>query len=144
METELLVITNRPDSAWVREVRETLGGLGDVRVASEQAALEQVTAKDYDLIIIDSTAIGGDLPTLISELHSEQPDIPIVVATMSPTWQRARQAFLAGATDYIRKSFDRERILAIAQEVLERSVLVSRYGEEPKEDDHFQGDDLAG
>ncbi len=120
MAKNLLVISNAPDSAWLQTVGDALQSLGKLQVASEQEAPVQIKVKDCDLMILDATAISGDIATLVARLHEKQPDMPIVVATTSPTWQRARQVFMAGASDYIRKSFDRERILTSVREVLER------------------------
>jgi DNA-binding NtrC family response regulator len=119
MARNLLVISNDPDSAWLQTVGDALRPLGKLQVASEQEVLVQIKVKDYDLIILDATAISGDIAALVARLHAERPDVPIVVATTSPTWQRARQVLMAGASDYIRKSLDRERTLASLREVLE-------------------------
>jgi DNA-binding NtrC family response regulator len=120
MARNLLVISNDPDSVWLEIVGDALQSLGELQVVSEQEASMQIKVKDYDLMILDATAISGDIATLVARLHKERPNVPIVVATTSPTWQRARQVFRAGASDYIRKSLDRERILASLREVFER------------------------
>jgi DNA-binding NtrC family response regulator len=120
MARNLLVISNDPDSVWLQIVGDALQSLGELQVVSEQEASMQIKVKDYDLMILDATAISGDIATLVARLHKERPNVSIVVATTSPTWQRARQVFRAGASDYIRKSLDKERILASLREVLER------------------------
>jgi DNA-binding NtrC family response regulator len=119
MARNLLVISNDPASAWLQSVSDALRSLGELHVASEQEAAAQIKVKGYDLMVLDATAIGGDIAAVVARLHQEGPDVPIVVATTSPTWQRAREVFRAGASDYIRKSLDGEKTLASLQKILE-------------------------
>ncbi len=121
MARSILVVSNRPDSAWLQMVSDALQSLGKLQVASEQEASVRIKVQGYDLMIVDATAVSSDIATLVARLREDRPDVPIVVVTASPTWQRARRVFLAGATDYIRRSFDGERILASCQEILEGS-----------------------
>ena len=120
----LLVVSNDANSVWLRTFGDALQSLGKLEVASEQEAPVQVELGDYDLMVLDATSIGGDVAALVARLHREWPYVPIVVVTTSPTWQRARQVFLAGASDYIRKSLDTERTLADLCGVLGRQPPV--------------------
>ena len=121
MAKNLLAISNHPDSTWLQIVNDALQPLGALQVVSEQEAPLEIETQDYDLMIIDATAIDGDVSTLVVQLHGQRPTVPIVVATTSPTWQRARQIFLAGASDYIRRSLDKEKILENCRDILKRS-----------------------
>lgn len=131
-----LAVGNHLDGAWLQVVGDALKSLGKLHFASGQEALIQLKTQDYDLIVIDATTIGSNIAALVSKLHQERPNIPILVATTSPTWQRARQVFLAGAADYIRKSFDKEQILANCQEILKRSASCLPLQGDPEEDDY--------
>ena len=53
-------------------------------------------------------------------LRAADDAVPIVVATASPTWNRARSLLLAGASDYIRKTSDRATLLRTLQPLLLR------------------------
>jgi len=53
-----------------------------------------------------------DLQMVVKKLRIQFQHIPLIMATASPTWKRTRNAFLMGATDYIRKSTSREELLA--------------------------------
>jgi DNA-binding NarL/FixJ family response regulator len=48
----------------------------------------------------------------VARIRTQRRDARIVVVTDSPTWSRSREAFEAGATDYIRKLLDKEDILS--------------------------------
>jgi DNA-binding NarL/FixJ family response regulator len=55
-------------------------------------------------------------------IRAARPEVKIVVATMSPTWKRAREAFRVGASDYVRKSMN---------EAENRSLLEASLGKLP-------------
>lgn len=118
----ILIITNNPDSLWVTTVREALSPLGQVLVILETEVLDEITARNYDLILIDASSIETETAVLINPLHLSQPFVPIVVNTTSPTWRRARDAFMAGAADYVRRTLDKDKILAECQDFLEPDV----------------------
>ncbi|MBV7338973.1 response regulator [Chloroflexi bacterium TSY] len=86
--------------------------MASVTVVTDQKIAKSSLINAADLVLIDVTAIRLDITILLRLIHDQQPELPIIVVTTSPTWQRSRQAFLAGATDYIRKSFRPERIRA--------------------------------
>jgi DNA-binding NarL/FixJ family response regulator len=85
---------------------------------TEEEAVQEVTLNRYDLVIVDAGYVH-DVPELIFQLRSRRPRLRVVVATASPTWQRAREALKAGAADYIRKSLDRELLRSRIKTVLE-------------------------
>lgn len=112
-----LLIHNRQNQHWVQIIEEALTPLGDVQLKEEKEEYHQINLKNYDLIIIDA-AIEGHLPQLISDFHAQEPQARLIVMTASPTWRRAREAFRAGAIDYVRKSLDKKEILATMQGAL--------------------------
>ena len=123
MSTQIIVVSNKSQSEWLFAVTKALESLGNVRIMSENDALEQITASSPALVITDASAIEENLAAYVSQLHNSQPDLPIIVVTASPTWRRARSLFLAGAADYIRKSFDINKIIAICKEALPHSLV---------------------
>lgn len=118
----LLIVSNTPDSTWVRMVTGAAALLGNSELAFGREARARAEAKVYDLIVIDATSTGCDAVVLVADLHQRQPGTPIVVATASPTWQRAKQAFLAGAADYVRRSSDQETELEKLRDILEKHL----------------------
>jgi DNA-binding NtrC family response regulator len=110
VEKTILVISDETNSCWLRALRQALRLWAELYVLSEQEARTQDGDVGYALLIIDAAGISSDAGTVIEYLRAAFPRTPIVVATLSPSWERARQAFLAGAGDYIAKSLDREAI----------------------------------
>jgi DNA-binding response OmpR family regulator len=120
MPAHILLISNQLDSAWLQSVDEVLRSVACLQVIVAQGAFVHVKSQAYDLILIDATAIGGDVADLVVQLRQELPRAPILVMTNSPTWQRTRQIFLAGATDYVRKPSDARKLLAICEDILDK------------------------
>ncbi len=118
MAKKFLLVRGSPDITWGNILSEALRTLGQLDITSEELVVE-VELNDYDLIIVDAGGII-DVSTLVASVHQRRPAVPIVVVTSSPTWQRARRVFLAGAADYIRKSLDPNTLLRTFQEVISR------------------------
>ena len=117
---KFLLIAPSPDDTWVTILRNALNSLGQLESISESEIAFRILQEHYDLIIIDAVVLD-DSEAIIASLHQKQPNTPIVVVTTSPTWQRARRVFLAGATDYIRKSLDADKLLTSFQKILTKS-----------------------
>jgi len=103
---------------WGNILSEALRTLGQLDFTSEELAIQE-ELDDYALIIIEAGGIT-DVAMIVTSVHQRRPALPIVVVTSSPTWQRARRVFLAGAADYIRKSLDPDTLLRTFQEVITR------------------------
>jgi DNA-binding NarL/FixJ family response regulator len=117
---EFLLVGNATEMQWFSVLQRALLPLGKLRSVSEEEAIQAVTGRHYDVIIIDATAIR-DVASLVLRLHAQQHQARIVVATASPTWQRAREVLRAGALDYIRKSLDEKDLRSKIQAVVEAS-----------------------
>jgi len=116
-----LVVSNKPDAPWACTLKEALTPLGQPHFVTEEEVLAQIGQRVYDLIIIASGDIEGEIGDWVKNLHQAYPNIPLVVTTNSPTWRRAREVFRAGATDYVRRTLDKEKNLSFYQGVLQES-----------------------
>jgi DNA-binding NarL/FixJ family response regulator len=122
MPIDFLLIGHPEDTNWSLILSQVLVPLGKLETISETDAVERIADYECDVIaIIDATVIE-DVPALVSRLRDRCPQTRVVVATVSPTWQRARDAFKAGAVDYIRKSWDSEELLSAIREILSGSL----------------------
>lgn len=115
-----LLVGNREESPWAQTLAEALAPLGELGIISEQEAFKEIEHKRYDVIIVDSTVVKEVAP-LVARLRVQQPEAHVVVATVSPTWQRARDAMQAGASDYIRKSLNKQETLAAMKKILNQT-----------------------
>jgi len=118
-----LLINGSQDHLWAKILRDALSSLATLKTATEEDAIILLSSKEYDLVLIDSSAVK-DVPLLIARIRTQQPNIRTIVATSSPTWTRAREAFRAGAMDYIKKSFDVDDVRSAIKEVLIKKPLL--------------------
>lgn len=103
----VLYINGSSDAIWYHFLQGVLSEIALVKIATKMDAIKNLQQLEANLIIVDAVTSGNAI-NLVTEIHKLRPLTPIIVVTTSPTWKRAREYFLAGATDYIRKSLDTE------------------------------------
>lgn len=89
------------------------------------AAVEQVSAKQFDLVLMDIRMPGMDGLTALKRMKKIRPDLPIIVFTAFGTSDRAMEAMKMGAFDYVTKPFDVEELLSIVKRAVEYHRLSS-------------------
>ena len=88
--------------------------------SSAEAFLQAGAADKSDCLVLDVHLGGASGLELQSELRSADNQIPIVFITANGDCERARlQALAAGASDFLRKQVDGERLLDAVQQALE-------------------------
>jgi DNA-binding response OmpR family regulator len=113
-----LLVGKEMETGWPLALQQALFPLGKLTIVPEEEAAQTVAQGPCDLVIIDAGHVR-DAFELTSQLRTRQPGLRVIVATASPTWQRAREAMKAGAADYIRKSLDEKGLRARIEAVLE-------------------------
>ena len=111
------------DSAAMRQmVGITLTGAGhQVEQANDgREALQIAERKKFDLVITDVNMPNMDGITLVKELRSlaSYKFVPMLVLTTEATAERKQQGKAAGATGWLVKPFNPERLLATIAKVL--------------------------
>jgi DNA-binding NtrC family response regulator len=119
--TKSLFISNSREHPWLPVLEEALTSFGTLDLECENNALKEILKKRYDIIIIDATSIE-DISRLLSPIRGARPLTHLVVATASPTWESARAAFQAGATDCIHKTKDVEDLRSTFEHILARAT----------------------
>jgi DNA-binding NarL/FixJ family response regulator len=121
MNYHLLIISNAgPNSVWLQEMTTAWREIGTVTAVSEGDIPQHPQSARLHLIVIDASAIATDLVNLVAWLQQLYPDIPIVVTTTSPTWDLARQIFLAGASDYLHRSLEMDTIVKAFLDIIQQ------------------------
>lgn len=91
----------------------------DTRVFdSGDGALKQLERETPDAIISDIRMPGMDGLELLSNLHSSQPRIPIIIMTAHSDLDSAVAAYQGGAFEYLPKPFDVDEAVAVTQRAL--------------------------
>jgi DNA-binding NtrC family response regulator len=125
---------------FLAEAAESLGLVVDA-VSSGKAALERLSARDYDLVITDLRMPGMDGIELIQSMNVRHSEVPAVVITAHGTIESTVQAMRLGARDFMVKPVSPDSIRLVVERVahtsrLERENAYLRKqvggGEEPK------------
>jgi len=103
------------DEAGIRDSLETLLALEGFRVdmAPEgRMGLDLLASKSYDLLLLDLALPGESGIDLLPRIKSLVPDLPIIMITAYGTVNNVIDAIRAGASNFIQKPWDNEKLLA--------------------------------
>lgn len=117
------------DHAIVREgLKQFIALAPDIEVAAEACNGEEAQAhlreRIFDLVLLDMNMPGISGVDLIACLKSQWPDLPILVLSMHNEPHIAALALKAGASGYITKDSDPDRILLAIRKVAKGGLSV--------------------
>ena len=115
MKTRILIIDDEP--RWIEFARSALGRFEIIVAPTVEAALAELEADEFDLVIASSRRL--DVLEVIAEKYSDK---RVVVTTVQPTTQEALAAYRLGAVRYFAKSFGRRDLLNRVKEVIPAST----------------------
>jgi two-component system invasion response regulator UvrY len=95
----------------------------DMEVVAEAAdgreAIRQVRNKPPDVVVVDISMPGLDGLEVVNQLHSDYPELPIIVLTMHEEEQYVVRAIEAGAMGYITKRSAPEQLVSAIRKVMD-------------------------
>jgi two-component system nitrogen regulation response regulator GlnG len=101
---------------------------------SGDAALQSLSARQPDAIISDVRMPGIDGLSLLSKIHENYPQMPIIIMTAHSDLDSAVSAYQGGAFEYLPKPFDVDEAVAVTQRALahanEQKAIVEQEPEE--------------
>ncbi len=103
------------DEAAIRESLETLLEMEGYTVQSAATADEGLTrigSRPYDLVLLDLALPDRNGIDLLAELHVHDPQLAVIMITAYGTVENAVKAMQAGATNFVQKPWDNEKLLA--------------------------------
>ena len=103
------------DEAAIRESLETLLEMEGYDVQSAATADEGLTrigSRPYDLVLLDLALPDRNGIDLLAELHVHDPHLAVIMITAYGTVENAVKAMQAGATNFVQKPWDNEKLLA--------------------------------
>jgi DNA-binding NtrC family response regulator len=122
------------DPALLRALPEALrlrmAGLKIDTADSGAAALDQITARDYDAIVTDIKMPGMDGLALLAEIRTHRPDTPTLMITGHGEHDLVVNALRSGAYDFIQKPIDRDYFVASLHRAIEMRELSRRVKEQ--------------
>lgn len=118
-------------SEWKSILSSAIHGLGSVQTVEPNVLATRSLPEESTLFIIDAT-YTENVTAMINHIRSQYPQARVLVVTSSPSWSRARDAFKAGAVDYIKKSVDAESVRYSVQMALQKEVPAVRFEQQMK------------
>src|SRR5271157_3616858 len=103
------------DEAEIRESLQTLLEMEGFEVetaVSGEAGLAEMADRAFDLILLDLTLPGRNGMEILSEIHSLDARLPVIMITAYGTVENAVRAMQSGAANFVQKPWDNEKLLA--------------------------------
>jgi DNA-binding NtrC family response regulator len=108
----------------IAAVLHTIGGYQNVKILNDpHEALNQIGSSKYDLVLLDVTMPGLTGFELLDSLDLIAMDTSFIIMTGDISTESAVQALRLGASDYIRKPFDPDELIARIAKALEQHDL---------------------
>ncbi len=105
-----------------RGLKEVLGDeFSDLKIGeakNSRAALELITAQEWDIVLLDINIPGRNGLEVITDIKRLRPRTPVLVLSAYPEEEFAIRALKLGASGYLNKSLGSGEILAAAKKVL--------------------------
>ena len=102
----------------------TEAGYGTAMAANGAEGLTKVRADPFDAVLVDLRMPQVDGLEVVTTLHAERPELPVVVVSGTGVLSDAVEAIRRGAWDYITKPvLDIDEITVVVERVMERARL---------------------
>ena len=116
------------DEDYVREsVAAALKSAGIAEIASAadpMEAMEILATRDVGLVILDLTMPGMPGEKLLARIREDQPGTSVIVVTGNREVEKAVECMRLGASDYLIKPVERERLVSSARRAIEHQELL--------------------
>jgi two-component system nitrogen regulation response regulator NtrX len=119
----ILVVDDEADiRASLRRILE-YEGMDAAEASSGQEALGKIEAQRPDAVLLDIKMSRMDGLEVLAELRQRDPDLPVIMISGHGTIATAIEATRLGAFDFMEKPLERDRVLLVLRNALERRRL---------------------
>ena len=127
---KVLVVDDQPDILEAMRLLLKGSGYSTETATSPEQALAAAAAGDHNLVMIDmnyarDTTSGSEGLALLEMLHALRPEVPVIVMTAWSSIDLAVDAMRRGASDFITKPWDNDRVLDLVARQTARQNEVS-------------------
>ncbi|HEY8207219.1 MAG TPA: sigma-54 dependent transcriptional regulator [Myxococcaceae bacterium] len=92
--------------------------------ASGQIALDVLSTRPVDAVLMDVKMPDMDGLTALEKLHAQRPKLPVIMMSGHGTIETAVKATQLGARDFLEKPIARDRLLVALRNVLEHQAVI--------------------
>jgi DNA-binding NarL/FixJ family response regulator len=93
--------------------------------ANSRVALDLITAKDWDVVLLDINLPGRNGLEVLSEVKRLRPQTPVLVVSAYPEEEFAIRSLKLGASGYLNKSLAADEVLVAVRKVLAGGKFVT-------------------
>ena len=122
---KILVVDDDSNFLKLIRMRLELAGYAVVTALSEDEAIARAREETFALSIVDLKLVHRDGISLMEEMHSINPYMPIIILTAHGSIESAVEATKKGAFNFLNKPFDPEELLLQIEKAMENQRLVS-------------------
>ncbi len=122
---KILVVDDDKNLLELLMIRLESVGYDVVAASKEEDAVREAKEQLFDLAIVDLQLISKDGISLMEELHTINPDMPVVILTGHGSIETAVDAVKRGAFNYLTKPFNPQELLLQIERALESRKLAS-------------------
>jgi DNA-binding NtrC family response regulator len=103
------------DEEEIRESLQTLlemEGFAVETAATGEAGLQRIGEHPFDLVLLDLALPGRDGMEILAEIRAHETRLPVIMITAYGTVENAVRAMQSGASNFVQKPWDNEKLLA--------------------------------
>jgi DNA-binding NarL/FixJ family response regulator len=90
-----------------------------------EQALSQVKGQGWDLVVLDVSMPGRSGIEVLPDLKRAKPELPVLVLSMQPEGQYAKQVLKVGASGYIHKNCSPQEFIGAIRKALAGGIYLS-------------------
>jgi DNA-binding response OmpR family regulator len=124
LKPRVLIVEDDPDLLVVLRVNLTAMGVEPILAGDGRTAISRIQAERPDAVVLDVMLPGIDGWSVLEDLHAMGDPVPIVVCSAKKDIEDMERARELGATGYVVKPFDIDRLIDAVMEAVGRSRKV--------------------
>jgi two-component system OmpR family response regulator len=126
LKPRVLIVEDDPDLLVVLRVNLTAIGVEPILAGDGRTAISRIEAERPDAVVLDVMLPGIDGWSVLEDLHAMGDPVPIVVCSAKKDIQDMERARELGASGYVIKPFDIDRLIDAVMVALGRSAEAER------------------
>ncbi len=124
LKANVLIVDDEEQFLDVLSQRLKTRGVKIDTAASGEEALKRAKSKDFDAIVLDLVMPGLTGLETLKRLRDENPDLQIIILTGHATVEKGVEAVKNGATEFLEKPVDINKLLEKIGESQQRKIIL--------------------